>query len=170
MQVYTGNGKGKTTAALGLAVRSACSGLKVYIGQFMKGSDYSELCLPVRFPGLITLEQYGTPRLLCKGQAPSAEDIRGAQRGLALLKNAVSRGGYNLVIADELSVTVHLGLLQVEEAMGVIEDRAHGVELVITGRYAPKEFVDSADLVTEMVEKKHYYSTEKLHARKGIEF
>jgi len=170
VQVYTGNGKGKTTAALGLAVRSACAGHTVYIGQFMKGSDYSELCLPAHFPGLITMEQYGTPRLLCQGEAPSPEDIAGARLGLSLLTAAVSGGGYRLVIADELNVTVHLGLLSVNDALRVIEDRAPGVELVLTGRYAPKEVVDAADLVTEMTEVRHYYATEKLEARKGIEY
>ncbi len=170
VQVYTGNGKGKTTAALGLALRFACSGRRVYIGQFMKGSDYSELCLPGHFPGLITMEQYGTPHLLCQGQAPSADDLAGAKNGLRLLKEAVSGGSYGLVIADELNVTVHLGLLSVQEALDVIRKRASGVELVLTGRYAPKEIIDAADLVTEMTEVRHYYTTEKLKARKGIEY
>ena len=170
VQVYTGNGKGKTTAALGLALRFACSGRRVYIGQFMKGSDYSELCLPAHFPGLITMEQYGTPRLLCQGEAPGDEDLARAKKGLHLLREAVSGGSYGLVIADELNVTVHLGLLSVTEALEVIRDRACGVELVLTGRYAPKEIIDAADLVTEMTEVKHYYATERLKARKGIEY
>lgn len=170
VQVYTGNGKGKTTAALGLALRFACSGGRVYIGQFMKGSDYSELCLPGLFPGLVTMEQYGTPRLICQGQMPSAEDIVCAKHGLNLLREAVSSGLYGLVIADELNVTVHMGLLSVNEALGVIKERAQGVELVLTGRYAPKEIVDAADLVTEMTEVRHYYTTEKLKARKGVEY
>jgi cob(I)alamin adenosyltransferase len=170
VQVYTGNGKGKTTAALGLALRFACSGQRVYIGQFMKGSDYSELCLPSHFPGLITMEQYGTPRLLCQGEKPSDEDIARARKGSLLLREAVSGGSYGLVIADELNVTVHLGLLSIGDALGVIADRAQGVELVLTGRYAPKEIIDAADLVTEMNEVRHYYTTEKLKARKGIEY
>lgn len=170
VQVYTGNGKGKTTAALGLAVRFACSGRRVYIGQFMKGSDYSELCLPAHFPGLITMEQYGTPRLLRQGEMPSEEDISLARRGLALLCGAVSGGSYGLVVADELNVTVHLGLLTVREALCAIRDRADGVELVLTGRYAPMEIIAAADLVTEMSVVKHYYETEMLRARKGIEY
>lgn len=170
VQVYTGNGKGKTTAALGLALRFACSGRTVYIGQFMKGSDYSELCLPEHFPGLITMEQYGTPRLLCKGEVPSEEDISRAKHGLSLLSGAVSCGSYGLVIADELNVTVHLGLLSVKEALGLIGSRAYGVELVLTGRYAPEEVIAAADLVTEMTEVRHYYATEGLKARRGIEF
>ncbi len=170
VQVYTGNGKGKTTAALGLAVRSACAGCRVYIGQFMKGGEYSELCLPSHFPGLITIEQYGTPQLIPKGQAPSREDLEGAKRGLSLLIKALSGGEYGLVIADELNVTVHMGLLPVGDALQVLSARPSGVELVITGRYAPSEFIEAADLVTEMVEIRHYYNTEKLAARKGIEF
>jgi len=170
VHVYTGNGKGKTTAALGLALRFACSGRRVYIGQFMKGSDYSELCLPLHFPGLITMEQYGTPRLLCQGETPSKDDIDRAKQGLHLIREAVSGGSYGLVVADELNVTVHLGLLSVDDALCVVKERAQGVELVLTGRHAPKEFIDAADLVTEMTEIRHYYNTEKLKARRGIEY
>lgn len=170
VQVYTGNGKGKTTAALGLALRFACSGRRVYIGQFMKGSDYSELCLPRHFPGLITMEQYGTPRLLCRGEVPGDDDLARAKSGLHLLGEAVSGGSYGLVIADELNVAVHLGLLSVNDALEVVRNRAYGVELVLTGRYAPKAITDAADLVTEMTEVKHYYATENLKARKGIEY
>lgn len=170
VHVYTGNGKGKTTAALGLAVRAACAGLPVYIGQFMKGMDYSELCLPSRFPELLTMERYGTPRLICRGETPSREDLEAAERGLSRIMEAVSGGDYRLVIADELNVTVHLGLLTVESALKLLEARADGVELVLTGRYAPKELTDSADLVTEMREVRHYYETEALKARRGIEF
>lgn len=170
VQVYTGDGKGKTTAALGLAVRSACAGHRVYIGQFMKGSDYSELCLPSRFPELITLVQYGTPNLICQGRSPSKEDIAGALNGLALLTAAVSSGGYRLVIADELCVTIHMGLLTEDHGLQVIRARAAGVELVLTGRRATRAIMDAADLVTEMVERKHYYTTERLSARRGIEY
>lgn len=170
IQVYTGNGKGKTTAALGLAVRAACAGYTVYIGQFMKGRDYCELHLADRFPGLITMVQFGTPRLLCQGQAPTAEDLAAARRGLGLILNAVSGGEYRLVIADELNVTVHLGLLTENDAIGVIKARAPGVELVLTGRYASAGILEAADLVTEMREVRHYYDREKLQARRGIEF
>jgi len=170
VHVYTGNGKGKTTAALGLALRAACAGYPVYIGQFMKGSDYAELCFPNHFPGLVTLEQYGTPRLICQGEKPSGEDIDRAKRGLSLLAEAVSCGRYRLVVADELNVAVHMGLLEVSDALRIVTSRATGVELVITGRYAPREVQEAADLVTEMREIKHYYHTEMLAARKGIEY
>ncbi|MEN8208497.1 MAG: cob(I)yrinic acid a,c-diamide adenosyltransferase [Candidatus Fermentibacteria bacterium] len=168
-QLYTGNGKGKTTAALGLAVRAACAGKKVYIGQFMKGQDYSELCLPEHFPGFITMEQYGTPRLLCKGEEPSEEDLLSASAGLERIGALMLSGSYDLVIADELNVTVHMGLLDENDVMDFILQRPDNVELVLTGRYAPENFVEAADLVTEMREVKHYYAAENLQARKGIE-
>ncbi len=168
-QLYTGNGKGKTTAALGLAVRGACAGLKVYIGQFMKGQDYSELCLPDHFPGAIAMEQYGTPRLICKGEKPSEDDLRSASTGLDRIRTVMVTGSYDLVIADELNVTVHMGLLSENEVMDFISQRPDDVELVLTGRYAPESFIEAADLVTEMREVKHYFATEKLLARKGIE-
>jgi len=168
-QLYTGNGKGKTTAALGLAVRAACAGMKVYFGQFMKGRDYSELCLPEHFPGAITMEQYGTPRLICRGEKPSEEDMRSASAGLEKIRAVLISGNYDLVIADELNVTVHMGLLNEDDVMEFIGQRPDGVELVLTGRYAPDSFIEMADLVTEMREVKHYYATENLLARKGIE-
>ena len=170
LQVYTGNGKGKTTAALGLAVRAACAGIPVYIGQFMKGSDYSELALPGYFPGLITMEQYGTPRLICKGEEPSGEDLKAAGEGLRRITDAMLSGEYGLVIADELNVTIHMGLLVEGDVLPLLDSRPPEVELVLTGRYAPRTFIDRADLVTEMVEKKHYYKAEDLPARKGIEY
>lgn len=168
-QLYTGNGKGKTTAALGLAVRAACAGMNVYFGQFMKGRDYSELCLPDHFPGTITMEQFGTPRLICKGEKPSEDDMLSASDGLNKIKSAMKSGKYNIVIADELNVTVYMGILDKDDVMDFINQRPDDVELVLTGRYAPECFVDAADLVTEMREVKHYYKTEKLLARKGIE-
>ncbi len=170
VQVYTGNGKGKTTAALGLAVRAACSGCRVFIGQFMKGGDYGELRLPEHFPGLITMEQFGTPRLICRGETPGDEDLEKAAMGVSRMISAVSGDEYRLVIADELNVTVHLGLLTPADAMRIVHARAAGVELVITGRYAPREILDAADLITEMNEVRHYYAVEGLAARKGIEF
>ena len=168
-QLYTGNGKGKTTAALGLAVRAACAGMKVYIGQFMKGQDYSELCLPDHFPETITMEQYGTPRLICKGEKPSEDDMRSAAAGLDKIKTIMVSGEYDLVIADELNVAVHMGILTGKDVMDFIGQRPDDVELVLTGRYAPESFIEAADLVTEMREIKHYYATENLQAREGIE-
>lgn len=171
LQVYTGNGKGKTTAALGLAVRAACAGLRVFVGQLMKGRpDSSALCLPARFPGLITLEQYGSPGLLPAGEEPSGDDRARASRGLERLIDAVSSGEFDVVIADEMNVALHMGILKRDHACKLIDSRGPGVELILTGRNAPGYLIEAADLVTEMTEVKHYYSTEGLQARKGIEY
>ena len=173
VQVYTGNGKGKTTAAIGLAVRAACAGMRVYVGQMMKGGaagDYSELCLRDRFEGLVTIEQFGTGRLLCKGESPSEDDIRAALRGVLELTRVAASGDYRIVIADEINVSVHLGLVPESHVLELISARHPATELVLTGRYAPAPVIDAADLVTEMRAVRHYYDTEGLSARKGIEF
>ena len=170
VQVYTGNGKGKTTAAIGLSVRAACAGMRVYFGQFMKGREYSELSLPKHFPGRLVLEQYGTPKLLCRGEPPSNDDLERAEDGLRRIGDAMTSGRYDIVVADELNVAVHLGLIDESRALEVITRRPEDVELVITGRYAPSSFIEAADLVTEMRNIKHYYDTIGLKAREGIEF
>lgn len=170
VHIYTGNGKGKTTAAIGLSVRAACAGMRVYFGQFMKGRDYSELSLPEYFPSHVTLEQYGSPKLLCRGEEPSEDDRDRAARGLGLIEEALGSGQFDIVVADELNVAVHMGLLDESRALGVILGRPEAVELVITGRYAPASFIEAADLVTEMRDIKHYYDTLGLKARKGIEY
>jgi len=168
LQIYTGNGKGKTTALLGLAVRAACAGLKVYIGQFAKGQGYSELCLPERFPE-ITIEQFGTPEFVIPGGKPSPLNISRAREGLAAVKRALSGGEYDVVAAAEICVAVHLGLLSEQEVLELAGSRPDNVELVFTGRNATDRMITKADLVTEMNEVKHYFNTEKLPARKGIE-
>ncbi len=168
LQVYTGNGKGKTTASLGLAVRAACSGMRVYIGQFMKGQDYSELCLPERFPE-ITMVQFGTPDFIMAGKKPSPRDIHLAENGLKSVTEAMLSGDFDVVIADEICVTVYLGLLSEMQVLELAAVRPGNVEVVFTGRYAGDAVIEAADLVTEMMEIKHYYSTEKLSARAGIE-
>ncbi len=168
LQVYTGNGKGKTTAALGLAVRAACSGMNVFIGQFMKGQEYSELCLPERFPE-ITMKQFGTPDFILPGHEPTAHDVNLAEEGLELLAAAMLSGDYDMVIADEICVSVHLGLLQEKQVLELAAARPGKIEMVFTGRYATDGIIQVADLVTEMMAVKHYYATEKLSARLGIE-
>jgi len=115
------------------------------------------------------MEQYGTPKLICKGEEPSEEDMKSASTGLQRIRTAILSGSYDLVIADELNVTVHMGLLSENDVMHLILQRPDNVELVLTGRYAPESFIEAADLVTEMREIKHYYATENLQARIGIE-
>lgn len=167
-QIYTGNGKGKTTALLGLSVRAACSGMRVYIGQFMKGQTYSELCLPDRFPE-IEIVQFGTPGFIQQGSSPSTIDLKRAEIAYATIKEALTSGRFDLVGADEICVAVYMGLLNEGKALELIEARPSDVELIFTGRYATERMVGKADLVTEMKEVKHYYNTEKLSARRGIE-
>jgi len=173
VQVYTGPGKGKTTAALGLGVRAALAGLRVFVGQFMKGTDYAELGLRnlgFPAPGTVEIVQYGTPRLICQGQEPGEDDIAGADAGLVDIRERLASGDWDVVVADEITVALHFGLVGIEDVLGLVDARPPEVELVITGRKAPDALVERADLVTEMREVKHYYAEQGLTARKGIEF
>lgn len=166
VQVYTGNGKGKTTAALGLAVRAAGAGLRVYIAQFIKKRRCSEHAALEAFGGMITIRQFGGGLLL--GRKPSAADIRAAQKGIESSRKEIVSGEYDLVILDEANVAAHYELIFVRDLLDLIEGKPAGIELVITGRYADKKVMDAADLVTEMREIKHY-SKEGVKARRGIE-
>lgn len=166
VQVYTGDGKGKTTAALGLALRAVGAGFRVYIAQFLKGMEYSELISIKRFSDLITLRQYGT-KCFINGK-PGDEDFRLTKLGLDESKKAILSGEYKIVILDEANVAVHFGLMKLESLIELIRIRPEDVELVITGRYARPELLEKADLVTEMKEIKHYYAS-GVQARTGIE-
>ena len=166
VQVYTGDGKGKTTAALGLALRATGAGLKVFIAQFMKGSDNSERRALERFGDLIEARRYGSGRFVRDKPAP--EDAEASRRGLAEARRALLSREYQLVILDEVNVAVHFGLFTVEEILELIASKPPEVELVLTGRRAPAEILEKADLVTEMVEIKHYYK-QGVEAREGIE-
>lgn len=166
VHVYTGNGKGKTTAAFGLVLRALGHGMKVYIAQFLKGMDYGELHSLQRFEN-VTLERFGRPKFI-HGKADE-EDRRLAIQGLNRCREVVSSGEYDIVVMDEANVAVFLGLFRVQDLLDVVTKRHERTELIITGRYAPQELIDVADLVTEMVEVKHYYSR-GIQARKGIEY
>jgi cob(I)alamin adenosyltransferase len=166
VQIYTGDGKGKTTAALGLALRAAGAGYRVFIGQFIKMGEYSELKALQRFSDLITLEQFGLGRFV-KGE-PSQEDIAAARAGLARTKAILESGQYTLVIMEEANVAAQLGLLSVSDLVRLILEKPRDVELVITGRGAPPELIEMADLVTEMKMVKHYFE-KGVRARVGIE-
>ncbi|HQE96389.1 MAG TPA: cob(I)yrinic acid a,c-diamide adenosyltransferase [Candidatus Marinimicrobia bacterium] len=166
IQVYTGDGKGKTTAALGLALRAAGAGLKVFIGQFLKGAEYSEIkALRQLAPG-IEIKQYGR-RCFIKDK-PDEEDIRLAQNGLVEMDSVIQSGDYDLVILDEANIAVYYNLFSVDELLKVVQNRPKQVEIVITGRNADPRIIAAADLVTEMREIKHYYQ-EGIAARLGIE-
>jgi cob(I)alamin adenosyltransferase len=165
-QIYTGDGKGKTTAALGLALRAAGAGLKVYIAQFIKSGDYSEIKALARFADQITVEQFGLGRFI-KGK-PSPEDVAAAGKGLAAVRNALKSGQYQVVILEEGNVAALCGLFPVDEILEIISQKPGDVELVVTGRGADPRVIDRADLVTEMKAVKHYYQA-GVAARVGIE-
>ncbi|MGD9495748.1 MAG: cob(I)yrinic acid a,c-diamide adenosyltransferase [Armatimonadota bacterium] len=165
VQVYTGDGKGKTTAALGLALRAAGAGLRVFIGQFVKGMEYCELRALARFPE-IEVRRYG--RTCFIDREPQPEDIAAARAGLVEARAEMLSGRWDLVILDEANIATHFGLFAVEELLAVIADKPADVELVVTGRRADPRVIEAADLVTEMREVKHYYER-GVKARKGIE-
>jgi len=167
IQVYTGNCKGKTTAALGLAFRATGWRLKTYIGQFMKGQRYGELEAARMVHPYITIEQYGKDNFV-HVRGPSGEDVRMAKAGVARAKEAMLSGEYDIVVLDEINTAHYFQLISLEEMLGLMAEKPEGVELVLTGRYAPPEVIAAADLVTEMVEVKHYYH-EGVEAREGIE-
>jgi len=166
IHVYTGDGKGKTTAALGLALRSAGHGMGVFIGQFMKGIQYGEIHALSHISG-IEVEQFGDE--VCIRREDVTEEYREhARRGLQVIAQVMARKKHQVVIMDEICVTLWFGILTLPEVMAVIREKPDDVELILTGRRAPKELIDCADLVTEMTEIKHYY-TKGVLARDGIE-
>ena len=168
IQVYTGNGKGKTTASLGLALRAAGHGYKTIIIQFMKGKiDYGELKAQKLLEPYLKIVQAGGPHFIKRG-SPSEQDIKMAHEGLEEAKKAFTEGLYNIVILDELNVAIDFGLITLTRALELIKQKPPDVELIITGRYAKQEIIDIADLVTEMREIKHYYQ-KGVQARDGIE-
>lgn len=166
IQVYTGNGKGKTTAALGLALRAAGAGHKVFFAQFIKEKQCSEHKALERFSDLITLKQYGKGFILKR--TPGNSDISAARKGLEELGAVITSGEYDLVVLDEANVAVHHGLVPVEDILNLMETKHKKTELVITGRYADERVMDRADLVTEMKALKHYVF-KGVRARVGIE-
>jgi cob(I)alamin adenosyltransferase len=168
IQVYTGNCKGKTTAALGLAFRAMGHGLKTYVGQFMKGQYYGELKAAKMVHTYITIEQYGRPSFVHIHKPPNRKDIQLAQKGLHKVTEAMLSGKYEIIVLDEITTAHYFELLSVKDMLDIIASKPDGVELVFTGRYAPSEIIEVADLVTEMKEVKHYYQ-KGVQARDGIE-
>ena len=166
VHVYTGDGKGKTTAALGLALRAAGAGWNVFVAQFAKGVPSSELAVLERLSDCVTVRQFGRSRFV--ERIPEADDLDCAEQGLAECREVVLSGDYRLVVLDEANVAVALGLFPVEALLELIELRADPMELVLTGRWAHPRVVEAADLVTEMREVKHYFQR-GVPARIGIE-
>lgn len=166
-QIYTGDGKGKTTAALGLALRAFGAGLKVYLGQFIKKGEFSEIKALRRFQPKITIRQYGCGRFV-KGK-PSPADILSARKGLHDLSKAMLSKKYDLVIADEINCTVKAGLISVKDILRLIDQKPSTVELVLTGRNVPRRIMNKADLITEMRKIRHPFDKGEA-GRRGIEF
>lgn len=163
--IYTGNGKGKSTAAFGLALRALCAGKKVYIGQFVKNMKYSETKIESIMDN-IRIIQFGKD--CCIDRAPDEEDARLAKAGLHECANILQDGKYDVVILDEVTIATYLKFLEPEAVLEAIKNRAPHVEVVVTGRYCPDILIEHADLVTEMTEVKHYY-TQGVLSREGID-
>ena len=166
VQVYTGKGKGKTTAAIGLSIRAAGAGLKTFIAQFIKMGDYSEIKALGRFSDLITVEQFGLGRF--SNGKPSVEDIEAAQNGLEKVRSMMDSGEYKIIILEEANIAVKYGIIKEADLIQLIDHKPFEIELVITGRGATAEIIDKADLVTEMNAVKHYFQ-KGVPARIGIE-
>lgn len=186
--VYTGDGKGKTTAALGLAMRAVGWGLRVLMIQFMKQWGYGEHRAALRLAPELEIVQVGAPYFVAEeGEldprvleeisgdvrvfppgSPPEELVQQAERGMLLAERALESGSTDVLILDEINMAAHFGLVPLQRVLSLIRSRPRGVELILTGRRAPQEIIDAADLVTEMGEIKHYWS-QGLHARRGIE-
>jgi cob(I)alamin adenosyltransferase len=168
VQVYTGNGKGKTTAALGLALRAAGHGMKTYIGQFLKGQHYGEIAAAEKLSPHIRIERFGREGFVHITEGPDDEDIRRAAEGLQKCRQAMLSGQYQIIVLDEINTAVLLKVLTLQDVLDFLAERPESVELVLTGRGAPQAVIDKADLVTEMKNIKHYYER-GVKARTGIE-
>ncbi len=172
IHIYTGNGKGKTTASLGLALRALGAGKSVFIGQFLKNGDYSEIRMLQKMEGLLEtdqtlrVEQYGEPHFI--NRKPGPEDYKAAEKGWMSIKEGVLSQKYDLVIMEEINVAVHLELIPEDQVLELMRNKPDDVELVLTGRYASEKIMEAADLVSRVDEVKHYFS-KGVQARIGIE-
>ncbi len=166
IQVYTGDGKGKTTAAFGLAIRAKGRGFKVAIVQFMKGIEYGEV-ISARKLG-IDIYQFGSSEFV-DPKKPRDIDFELARKGLKKAKELIFSKNYDLIILDEINVAISFGLIDKDNVIDILKNKPENVEIVLTGRYAPKELIEIADLVTEMREVKHYFQR-GIMAREGIEY
>jgi cob(I)alamin adenosyltransferase len=169
IQVYTGDGKGKTTCALGLALRAVGHGLQVFMVQFMKGWETGEAATAAaRLAPEMTLRAFGRPGLV-NLRAPAPEDLALIREAWNLAQAVILAGKHDLVILDEINLALAFKLLPPEEVFQALRDRPQWVEVVLTGRQAPPELVALADLVTEMRPVKHYFEA-GVPARRGIEW
>lgn len=167
IQIYTGNGKGKTTAAFGLALRAVGAGKKAFIAQFVKGQIYSEIHAVQQFLPSVTVKQYGLDCFIIK--SPTQADIDIARKGFEEVSKIILSGAYDVVILDEANIALYYKLFSLEALIDLLKKKPVETEIIITGRYAPQVLIELADLVTEMKDIKHYYSN-GVSARIGIEF
>jgi cob(I)alamin adenosyltransferase len=168
VQIYTGNGKGKTTAALGQALRAAGSGLKSFIVQFMKNCPYGEIHSLRFLSDWITIEQYGNDRFVLDKKLPADNDIKVAQNALQQSQKVMASGKYDILILDEICIALYYNLVNLEQIIHLLLDKPKHIEIILTGRYCQKELLEKDNLVTEMKEIKHYYQKGIL-PRNGIE-
>jgi len=167
--VYTGDGKGKTTAAIGQALRTVGHGNKVLMIQFMKGKKYGEVLAAEKYlAGMLTMVQCGLDSFVMKND-PAPVDIELARQGLALAKKAVASGDYQMVVLDEINVALDFKLVELQDVLEVIKTKPASLDLVLTGRYAPLEVIELADMVSEIREIKHHYA-QGIKERAGIEY
>ncbi|MDY6967318.1 MAG: cob(I)yrinic acid a,c-diamide adenosyltransferase [Spirochaetota bacterium] len=168
VQLYTGNGKGKTTAALGLALRAAGTGMKTMIIQFMKGQFYSELDAVKKLDGMIEIEQYGSTKFCMPDHENFDEHYTICRKGYTRAEEVIINNQHSVVILDEIVTALLFTIITIEDIKKLIDIKPQSMELILTGRGAPQELIDMCDLVTEMKEIKHYY-TQGVLARTGIE-
>lgn len=166
VHIYTGDGKGKTSAALGLTLRAVGAGWRVFWGQFLKEGEFSEIRALNAFGDQVTVRQFGAGRFI-RGM-PDDEDIRLARRGFEEIKEILKDGLYDMVVLDEINIAMRYGLIKFDEMMALLKTRPMEVELVLTGRYADEGLFAEADVITEMRCIKHYYE-KGVKARVGVE-
>jgi cob(I)alamin adenosyltransferase len=166
--VITGNGKGKTTSAFGQALRAVGQGYKVFILQFMKGREYGEFIAAERYLPNLTIRNSGLDSFVMRNN-PAAIDIELAQKGLDAARKAIMSGKYDMVILDEINVAMDFKLIKLKDVIEIIKNKPPGLNLILTGRYAPKEIIKLADTVSEVQEIKHHYNA-GIKDRAGIEY
>jgi cob(I)alamin adenosyltransferase len=166
--VITGNGKGKTTAAFGQALRAIGQGYKVFVLQFMKGRKYGEFIAAEKYLPRLTIHMSGLDSFVMRDN-PAAIDIELAQKGLDTARKAITSGKYDMVILDEINVALDFKLIKLKEVIELIKNKPPALDLILTGRYAPKEIIKLADMVSEVQEIKHHYNA-GIKDRAGIEY
>jgi len=168
VMVITGNGKGKTTAAFGQALRAIGQGYKVFVLQFMKGRKYGEFIAAEKYLSRLTIRMSGLDSFVMRDN-PAAIDIELAQKGLDTAQKAIKSGKYDMVILDEINVALDFKLIALTEVIKLIKNKPANLDLILTGRYAPLEIIELADTVSEIIEIKHHYAA-GIKDRAGIEY